>query len=59
MSPGHPNREDFLSIVPYAIAYAEKSESEAAKKGPFCTSTLMGILATLGLSTQNLRLGPK
>ena len=28
----------------------EKSESEGAKKGPFCTS--MGILATLGLSTE-------
>ena len=32
------------SIAPYA----EKSESEGAKKGLFC----MGILATLGLSTE-------
>ena len=34
----------FVSIAPYA----EISESEGAKKGPFC----MGILATLGLSTE-------
>ena len=35
--------------VKKAIAVAEKSESEGAKKGPFC----MGILATLSLSTEN------
>ena len=35
----------FVSIA----SYAEKGESEGAKKGPFC----MGILATLSLSTEN------
>ena len=35
----------FVSIA----SYAEKSEPEGAKKGPFC----MGIWATLSLSTEN------
>ena len=35
-------------VVVSIASYAEKSEPEGAKKGPFC----MGILATLGLSTE-------
>ena len=36
-------------------SYAEKSESEGAKKGPFC----MGILVTLSLSKKKAPIGLK
>ena len=41
----------FVSIAPYA----EISESEGAKKGPFC----MGILVTLSLSKKKAPIGRK
>ena len=42
---------EFKNVLLFVLiaSYAEKSECEGAKKGPFC----MGIWATLSLSTEN------
>ena len=57
MAPGVQKcRYFFLRSPP--ISYAEKSEAQGAKKGPFCKLKLiMGILATLSLSTETPRAG--